>query len=67
MQRFPVSTPIPPSAEERAFFTQLTALNAFFEAASAGQQGKTFGERAAVVDELLDRYFVALTSDMRSE
>ncbi len=67
MQRLPVSAPIPPSAEERAFFTQLTALNTFFAAASTGKQGKAFGERAAAVDELLDRYFVALTSDMRPE
>lgn len=53
--------------EERAFCTKLAAINAAFEAARAGIPAKALGERAASIDELLDRYFVALTCENRSE
>jgi hypothetical protein len=67
MRQPPVLPLTSSNAEERAFFTKLAALNTFFEATHAGIPAKAFGEHAAAVDDLLDRYFVALTSDMRIE
>ena len=62
MQQPPVPAPFSPNAEERVFFARLAALNAAFDAARAGKTAKSFADRASSIDALLDRYFVALTS-----
>lgn len=62
MRRQQFSVPNALAPEERAFFLQLSAMNAAFEAARAGDAARAMAERAAGMDELLDRYFHALTS-----
>lgn len=60
MQRQQFSVPLL-APEERAFFLQLSAMNAAFEAARAGDSARAMAERAVGIDDMLDRYFRALT------
>jgi hypothetical protein len=62
MQRIHGSPLHPTSAEDRAFFARLAAINAAFEAARAGRPAQGLAEHAAAIDDLLGRYFIALTS-----
>ena len=67
MQKFPEHLIQRMSPEEQAFCAKLIALNTAFEAARAGKPAQPFGQRAASIDELLDRYFLALKSDFPSK
>lgn len=58
-QQFSASHALAP--EERAFFLQLAALNAAFEAARSGVPGREMAAPAVRIDDMLNRYFRALT------
>lgn len=61
MQHPRLSAPhlLPP--DERAFFLQLAALNVAFDAARAGAQCREMAKPAMAIDDVLNRYFLALT------
>ena len=59
-RRIPAPAVLTP--EERAFFIRLAALNAAFDGARAGESGRALAARSEAIDEMLNRYFVALTT-----
>jgi hypothetical protein len=62
-----ISAPTPLTPEERAFFLQLAAFNAAFDAARTGEPARVMAARADAIDELLNRYFLALTAQDPSQ
>jgi len=66
MQHPRSSSPRLLAPEERAFFLQLSALNAAFEAARAGEPARATAVGATAIDDMLNRYFLALTNQDHS-
>jgi hypothetical protein len=62
MRHSRVSPPRSLAPDERAFFVKLAAMNAAFEAARAGEAARPLAARADAIDDMLNRYFLALTA-----